>query len=222
MPVYHPTLQEQQQHQVLAQTTATFMVSVFYFYHRLPKKPSSFLQHTVARFEKYVAECCQWIAELEHLFLSNSDRNSINHASSLLQSVPKLMSNVHDFFVHVAVKFRRYMYLYHSAESIHPYIESMKTAYLADQRRRGEVNDSFLEADGRETAKQEAAAKRVYIQPCILPASSQSSTQVAGLCASSENPAATSAPRTSAATSSASSGGGLSLFSSCAVSLISS
>ncbi|XP_022740145.1 nuclear pore complex protein NUP58-like isoform X2 [Durio zibethinus] len=185
-----------------AQPTAASMIQVFDFYHGLPKKPSPFLQHTVARFEKYLGECHQWIEELEQLLLLKCDRNSVNHASSLLQSLPKVMSNVHDFFVHVAAK----------VESIHQYIESMKTAYLADQRVRGDVNDPFLEADRRETAKQEAAAKRVH--PTLhLPANSQPSTQVAGLFASSASPAAASAPQTSAATSSASSGGGLSLFS---------
>ncbi|XP_022751315.1 nuclear pore complex protein NUP58-like [Durio zibethinus] len=185
-----------------AQPTASSMLPVFQFYHGLPKKPSPFLQHTVARFEKYLAECRQWIEELEQLLLLNSDGNSINHASSLLQSLPKVMSNVHDFFVHVAAK----------VENIHQYIESMKTAYLTDQRRRGDVNDPFLEADRRETAKQEAAAKRVH--PTLhLPANSQTSTQVAGLFASSATPAAASASQTSAAISSASSGGGLSLFS---------
>ncbi|XVF17756.1 hypothetical protein REPUB_Repub10bG0151100 [Reevesia pubescens] len=183
-----------------AHPTAASMVPVFDFYHGLPKKPSPFLLHTVARFEKNLGECHQWIEELEQLLLLNSDRNSINHASSLLQSLPKVMSNVHDFFVHVAAK----------VESIHQYIEYMKTAYLADQRRRGDVNDPFLEADRRETAKQEAAAKRVH--PTLhLPANSQSSTQVAGLFASSATPAAASAPQTSAATAAASSA--LSLFS---------
>lgn len=38
----------------------------------------------------------------------------------------------------------------------------MRTAYLADQRRRGDENNPFLEADRRETAKQEAAARRVH------------------------------------------------------------
>ncbi|KAE8690302.1 VAMP721 protein [Hibiscus syriacus] len=57
------------------------------------------------------------------------------------------ISNVHDFFVHVAAK----------VEIIHQYIQSMKTTYLADHRGRGDVNDPFLEADRRETAKQEAA-----------------------------------------------------------------
>ena len=97
-------------------------------------------------------------------------------------------------------------------ESIHQYIESMKAAYLADQRRRGEGNDPFLEADRRETARQEAAAKRVH--PTLnLPANSQPSTQVAGLLPSSGTQGASStAQQTSAAATFASSGSGLSLF----------
>lgn len=96
-------------------------------------------------------------------------------------------------------------------ESIHQFIESMKSAYLADQRRRGEVNDPFLEADRRETARQEAASKRVH--PTLhLPANSQPSTQVAGLFSSSGTQPALPAPQTSAATSTSSSGSGFSLF----------
>lgn len=72
--------------------------------------------------------------------------------------------------------------VYVQVESIHQYIESMKSAYLANQRRLGDGSDPFLEADRRETAKQEAAAKRAH--PTLhLPANSQPSTQVAGLLA---------------------------------------
>ncbi|XP_019421984.1 PREDICTED: nuclear pore complex protein NUP58-like isoform X2 [Lupinus angustifolius] len=188
------------------QPTATSIVPVFDFYNGLPRKPSPFLQQTVLRFEKYIGECHQWIEELEQLLLLDSERNASSHGSSLLQSLPKVMTNVHDFFVHVAAK----------VESIHQYIESMKSAYLADQRRRGEVNDPFLEADRRETARQEAASKRVH--PTLhLPANSQPSTQVAGLFSSSGTQGALPAPQTSAAPSSSSlsssSGSGFSLFS---------
>ncbi|THF98003.1 hypothetical protein TEA_007552 [Camellia sinensis var. sinensis] len=183
-----------------SQPTAASVVPVFDFYSGLPRKPSPFLQQTVVRFEKYIGECRLWIEELEQLLLIDFDRNSLNSSSSLLQSLPKVMSNVHDFFVHVAAK----------VESIHQYIESMKTAYLADQRRRGDGNDPFLEADRRETAKQEAAARRVH--PTLhLPAIPQPSTQVAGLFASSATPGASTAPQTSAAVA-ASSGSGSSLF----------
>jgi nucleoporin p58/p45 len=97
-------------------------------------------------------------------------------------------------------------------ESIHQYMESMKSAYLADQRRRGEVNDPFLEADRRETARQEAASKRVH--PTLhLPANSQPSTQVAGLFSSSGTQGALTSQQTAATTSSLSTGSGLSLFS---------
>ncbi|KAE9606754.1 hypothetical protein Lal_00026298 [Lupinus albus] len=190
------------------QPPATSIVPVFDFYSGLPRKPSPFLQQTVLRFEKYIGECHQWIEELEQLLLLDSGRNASSNGSSLLQSLPKVMTNVHDFFVHVAAK----------VESIHQYIESMKSAYLADQRRRGEVNDPFLEADRRETARQEAASKRVH--PTLhLPANSQPSTQVAGLFSSSGTQGALPVPQTSAAPSSSSSslssssGSGFSLFS---------
>ncbi|CAJ1929800.1 unnamed protein product [Sphenostylis stenocarpa] len=181
------------------QLTTASIVPVFDFYSGLPKKPSPFLQQTILRFEKYLCECHQWIEELEQLLLLDSERNASSNGSSLLQSLPKVMTNVHDFFVHVAAK----------VESIHQYIESMKSSYLADQRRRGEANDPFLEADRRETARQEAASKRVH--PMLhLPANPQPSTQVAGLFSSSGTPAALPAPQTSA---SLSSGSGFSLFS---------
>ncbi|XP_010446719.1 PREDICTED: nuclear pore complex protein NUP58-like isoform X2 [Camelina sativa] len=184
------------------QQAVTTTVQVSEFYRGVPKKPTVFLQQTVVRFEKYLNECRQWVEELEQLLALDSDKYS-RHAS-LLESLPKVMSNVHDFFVHVAAK----------VESFHQYIESMRTSYLADQRRRGECHDPFLEADRRETAKQEAAAKRVH--PTLhLPASTastQPSTQVAGLITSSATPGASNAPQPSAAvtTSNPSSGAGFS------------
>lgn len=179
---------------------ANSVVPVFDFYSGIPKKPSPFLQQTIARFEKYLSDCRQWIEELEQLIILDSDKNSSNSSSSLLQSLPNVMSNVHDFFVHVAAK----------VESTHQYIESMKTAYLADQRRRGDGNDPFLEADRRETAKQEAAARRVH--PTLhLPTVSQPSTQVAGLLTISPATGASTTPSMFAAAS-ASSGSGTSLF----------
>lgn len=87
-----------------SQPTSTTIVPVFDFYNGLPKKPSPFLQQTVLRFEKYLGECRQWIEELEQLLLLDSERNNSNNRSSLLQSLPKVMANVHDFFVHVAAK----------------------------------------------------------------------------------------------------------------------
>lgn len=180
------------------QPSGTPMVPVYDFYSGLPKKPSPFLQQTIATFEKYIGESRQWIEELEQLLRLDSEKNS---SSSLLQSLPKVMSNVHDFFVHVAAK----------VESIHQYMESMKTAYLADQRRRGHTNDPFLEADRRETAKQEAAARRVHPTQ-HLPANPQPSTQVAGLFASTAAPGTSAAPQTAAGFSSAPSGSGSTLF----------
>lgn len=86
------------------QPASSSVVPVFDFYRGLPKKPSPFLQQTVARFEKYLSEFRQWIEELEQLILLDPDRNSSSHGSSLLQSLPQVISNVHIFFVHVAAK----------------------------------------------------------------------------------------------------------------------
>lgn len=90
-----------------SQPTATTIFPVFDFYNGLPKKPSPFLLQTVLRFEKYLGECRQWIEELEQLLFLDSEKNSSNNRSSLLQSLPKVMTNVHDFFVHVAAKVKR-------------------------------------------------------------------------------------------------------------------
>ncbi|CAN6825242.1 unnamed protein product [Brassica oleracea] len=165
---------------------------VSYFYRGIPKKPTAFLLQTVVRFEKYLGECRQWVEELEQLLALDSDK--YNRHVLVLESLPKVMSNVHAFFVHVAAK----------VENVHQYIESMRTAYLADQRRRGGCNDPFLEADRRETAKQEAAAKRVHPTLHLPPAttttttstSTQASTQVTGLITSS---GVSNAPQTPAA-----------------------
>ncbi|GFP80945.1 nuclear pore complex protein nup58 [Phtheirospermum japonicum] len=187
--------------QTLSSQAAANSMVVYDFYSGLPTKPSPFMQQTVARFEKYISECHQWIEELEQLLLLDSEKNSLNRSSSILQSLPKVLGNVHGFFVHVAAK----------VESIHQYIESMKTAYLADQRRRGEENDPFLEADRRETAKQEAAARRVH--PTLhLPSVSQPTNQNTGQLAISAPPGPSTATNAPAAPS-ASTGSGPSLFS---------
>ncbi|XP_068657041.1 nuclear pore complex protein NUP58-like [Aristolochia californica] len=181
-----------------SQPMSTSIAAVFDFYSGNPKRPSPFLEQTVSRFEKYLGECRQWIEELEQLLLSNGDGGSSRADSSLLQSLPKVMSNVHDFFIHVAAK----------VENLHQYIESMKTAYLADQKHRGDANNPFLEADRRETAKQEAAARRVH--PTLhLPA--QLPTQVASPFASSSQ-VTTAVPQPSIGAPVASTGSGFSMF----------
>lgn len=77
-------------------------VQVSYFYRGIPKKPTAFLLQTVVRFEKYLGECRQWVEELEQLLALDS--NKYKRHVSLLESLPKVMSNVHAFFVHVAAK----------------------------------------------------------------------------------------------------------------------
>jgi len=70
------------------------------FYSGVPKRPSIFMQHTVNRFECYLAECCKWISELEQLVQMETNKRS----SDSLESLPKVMSNVHDYFIYVASK----------------------------------------------------------------------------------------------------------------------
>ncbi|XP_072952566.1 nuclear pore complex protein NUP58 [Typha angustifolia] len=169
----------------------------FDFYNGFPKRPSPFMQHTAARFEKYLGECCKWIEELEQLVQMDTNKRSLDS----LEALPKVLSNVHDYFVHVASK----------VESLHQYIESMKTAYLNNQRRRGDGNDPFLEANRREVAKQEAASRRVH--PTLhLPATPQPTTQIAGAFPNSATSVPT-PPQPSSGPSAATAGSGLSLFS---------
>ncbi|XP_020584814.1 nuclear pore complex protein NUP58 [Phalaenopsis equestris] len=182
------------------QPTSCSMVPLYDFYSGFPKRPSLFMQSSLSQFEKYLAECRQWVEELEQLLLLDNENNSLNSRSSSLQSLPNIMSNVHDFFVHIAAK----------VERLHQYIESMKAVYLADQRRRGDGNDPFLEADRRETAKQEAAARRVHPTLHLPAVSAQPTTHGTGLYASAVIPAS-SAPQQTAG-SSGPPGGGISLF----------
>lgn len=160
------------------QVSSGSIVPLYDFYSGFPKRPSPFMQLSLARFNKYIAECRQWVEELDQLLILDSEKNSLSSGSSSLQSLPNIMSNVHEFFVYVAAK----------VESLHQHIESMKTAYLADQRRLGDGNDPFLEADRRETAKMEASARRVHPTLHLPAVSAQPSTQGAGLYSSSVAP----------------------------------
>ncbi|KAG8050017.1 hypothetical protein GUJ93_ZPchr0009g2379 [Zizania palustris] len=91
------------------------------FYSGIPKRPSLYMQQTINRFEKYLGECCKWIAELEQLVrMENNKRQSAS-----LESLPKVMANVHDYFIYVASKM----------ENLHQYVESLKTEYLHEHRR---------------------------------------------------------------------------------------
>lgn len=47
-------------------------------------------------------------------------------------------------------------------ESLHQLLGVVRTSFLAERRRRGDDSDPFVEADRREAAKQEAAAKRMH------------------------------------------------------------
>ncbi|KAL6636862.1 hypothetical protein ACP70R_024434 [Stipagrostis hirtigluma subsp. patula] len=129
----------------------------YHCYTNAPRRPSPFVQHTVAKFEEHLGECCKWIVELEKLMQVTNDKTF----QESLESIPVVMSNVHDYLIHVAAK----------VEDIHQYVETTKTRYLKDRRCRGDCTDPFLEADRRETAKQEATARIVHPTLHLLPPS---------------------------------------------------
>uniref|UniRef100_A0ACD6A9K8 Uncharacterized protein n=2 Tax=Avena sativa TaxID=4498 RepID=A0ACD6A9K8_AVESA len=112
------------------------------------RRPSIFMQHTVYRFEKQVEECCKLIGELEQLVQMNNNKTY----PPSLEPLPKVMSNMHDYFIYVASK----------VENLHQCAEMIRTQYLNDLRNSGNRNDPFVEADRKEAAKQEAAARTVH------------------------------------------------------------
>jgi nucleoporin p58/p45 len=63
------------------------------------RRPSIFMQHMVDRFEKQVEECCKLIGELEQLVHM---KNNKTYPAS--ESLPKVLSNIHDYFIYVASK----------------------------------------------------------------------------------------------------------------------
>ncbi|XP_048531905.1 nuclear pore complex protein NUP58-like [Triticum urartu] len=127
-------------HSTMARTFRNCYASVY--------RPSLFMQHIVERFEKQLEECCKLIGELEQLVKTKNDKT---HPGSL-KSLPKVMSNVHDYLIFVASK----------VENLHQHAETIRTQYLNDLRNSGNWNDPFVEADRKEAAKQEAAARIVH------------------------------------------------------------
>jgi len=112
------------------------------------RRPSIFMQHTVYRFEKQVEECCKLIGELEQLVQMNNNKTY----PPSLEPLPKVMSNMHDYFIYVASK----------VENLHQCAEMIRIQYLNDLRNSGNRNDPFAEAGRKEAAKQEAAARTVH------------------------------------------------------------
>ncbi|RCV40741.1 hypothetical protein SETIT_9G079300v2, partial [Setaria italica] len=117
----------------------------FHCYSSATRRPSPFVQHTIARFEDHLGECCKWILELEQLVQTKNDKTF----AESLESLSKVMSNVHDYLIHLASK----------AEHIHQSVETMKTQYLNNRRCRGDLSNPFLKANRREEAKQQATAR---------------------------------------------------------------
>ncbi|CAM6016524.1 unnamed protein product [Sphagnum balticum] len=149
---------------------AAAQAQLYDFYSGPPAKPSMFLQQTVARFEHQLSEYRQRVEELERLLLASSDKEpNFGSQLSLLQSLPTVMTNVHDFFIHVAAE----------VESLHQQTGAMTSAYLVERRRHGDDSNPFIEAERRAVAQQDAAAKRVLHPTLHLPPPQPASTPAA-------------------------------------------
>ncbi|GBG59885.1 hypothetical protein CBR_g66690 [Chara braunii] len=133
-------------------------------YSGIPLLPSPFLHQTVARLEHTLNQYQQRVQELERLLLpprpagrypgggagpmedgsAPSAMDAIGGGDpSILETLPAILSNLHDFFFHVAAR----------EEALHSLVEAAKQAYLAERRRRGDDRDPFIEADRREELK---------------------------------------------------------------------
>ncbi|RLN41087.1 nuclear pore complex protein NUP58-like [Panicum miliaceum] len=124
------------------------MAPSFHHYSSATKRPSPFVQYTVARFEDQLGECCKWILELEQLVRMKNDKTF----AESLESLSKVASNIHDYLIHVASK----------VEHIHQSAETLKTQYLKDRRCRGDLSNPFHKANRREEAKQQATAGIIH------------------------------------------------------------
>lgn len=82
------------------QLADSYTAPVSDFYSGIPKRPSIFMEQTTTKFEKYLSECYQWIEEVQQLVMMENGRRG----SNALESLPQVMFNVHDFFIHVAAK----------------------------------------------------------------------------------------------------------------------
>ena len=76
------------------------MGRTFSSYHGSVRRPSIFMQRIVDRFENQLEECCKMIGELEQLIQM---KNNKTYPPSL-ECLPKVMSNMHDYFIYVASK----------------------------------------------------------------------------------------------------------------------
>ncbi|XP_039782440.1 nuclear pore complex protein NUP58-like isoform X3 [Panicum virgatum] len=123
------------------------MAPSFHRYSSAARRPSPFVQHTVARFEDQLGECCKWILELEQR-VQMKDKTF----AEPLESLSKVVSNIHDYLMHVASK----------VEHNHQSAETMKTQYLKDRRCRDDWSNPFHKANRREEAKQQATAGIIH------------------------------------------------------------
>eukprot|EP00877_Chromochloris_zofingiensis_P003302 jgi/Chrzof1/12973/Cz07g14160.t1 len=118
--------------------------------------PSPFLEEAVAGFQAKVQEYRTCLSELEQVLASHGSHDTPD--INLVQTLPTILSSMHDYFIHVAAKLER----------VHNEVEKAKAAYLAQLRQQGIYSDPFERARRQEHMQQSQQQKPVVI-PLSLP-----------------------------------------------------
>jgi len=114
--------------------------------------PSPYLEQAVAGFQQTLETYRQCISELEQALPTDGRAALMADESGVVQSLPVVVSHMHDYFVHVAAKM----------EKLHQEVQRCKEAFVAQRRADGDLTDPF------------AAARRYQNGPAGLGPTSQS------------------------------------------------
>eukprot|EP00898_Chlorokybus_atmophyticus_P008510 jgi/Chlat1/8660/Chrsp87S08041 len=115
------------------------------------------LQETLTKYKKHVADLELALAPVDTP-MQNGDSDDREY--SVVQTLPTIFNNLHDYLIHVAAK----------VEELHSRVTSAKEAYLMALQRSGDHRNPFVEAERREQAKAAAAAAPVSSQvtPAVM------------------------------------------------------
>lgn len=103
--------------------------------------PSPYLEKAISGFQDTLAEYSKVVASLEQALPPGGLSDALAAArgagaGGLAQALPTIVSNMHDYLVHVAAMM----------ESTHGQVAAAKAAFLAQRRRAGNTSDPFAEA----------------------------------------------------------------------------
>jgi len=93
--------------------------------------PSPFLEDAVKGFREKVMEYKKVMADLEQAFALSRANDPVD--LNFLQSIPTILGNLHDYFIHVAAKI----------DKQHEQLQRMKAAYVAAHQARGDYGNPF-------------------------------------------------------------------------------